>query len=543
LVATINSMNFGMWDHPSSMKELARLIPSGVLGLYNCAEVTEIVAFRQDQPPANVFTIVVAEERIDDLNVPMRFLNSDRIRVGGLRGWTFGIVQYRIAIGDLPTLLDACNEQKNWSGSGNPLSVGPLAALPPAFIPPDSMRHVPLNGVLKNNFWNGSHILEWADTTKATFAPFFDDTTLLQELSDQVQPYVPITLAALSDRLGNIIVQLPVHVLLARFAGVRATAGIAVEMDWHPKATARPARASVESRRDGTVVACGSSPLKAGRTPLPVTLPRGSFQGVVWDDVHAIILAATGESAFINTIGITSQISSPEPRVFTIPVAGGTPNPQRIGVMSHGMTNYVGDGPQNVPSWPDRRIFRDELSALKAQKRFVQYRPDVTNPATERNQALEDIRYLIRHHGEDAAWLWDPYLSGKDLLETLFFCSRSGSDLRGLTAAETIDGTPRPDFVTSERAVLEAHKGNCHGLRLEYRAKIGPSGWRFHDRFLIFPRTKQGAKAWSLGTSVNSLGTTHHILQDVSDGELVMHAFLELWDQLNGPEHLIWKTP
>lgn len=532
-----------MWDHTSSMNELARLIQSGVLGFYNCAEVTEIVAFRPDEAPANVFTIIVAEERTDDLNTSARFLNSERLRIGGLRGWTFGVMQYRIAISALPSLLDACNEQRQWKGSGHPLAVAALTALPTAFVPADSIRPVPLNGVLKNNFWNGSHILEWADTTKTSFAPFFDNTPLLQDLSDQVQQYVPITLAALSDRLGNIIVQLPVHVLLARFAGIRATAGIAVEMDWHPKATARPVRASVESRRDGTVVACGSAPIQAGHTPLPVTLPRGSFQGVVWDDAHEVILAAKGESAFINTIGLTSQISSSEPRVFTIPVDGGTPVPQRIGVMIQGVTNYVGDRPEKVPPWTDRRIFRDELSALKAQKRFVQYRPDVSGPATARNQALEDIRYLIGQHGEEAAWLWDPYLSGKDILETLFFCPRSGSDLRGLTAAETIDGTPRPNFVTSEGAVLEANKGNCHGLRLEYRAKIGPAGWRFHDRFLIFPRTRQGAKAWSLGKSVNSLGTTHHILQEVSDGELVMHAFLELWDQLTNPEHLVWKTP
>lgn len=241
------------------------------------------------------------------------------------------------------------------------------------------MRHVPLNGVLKNNFWNGSHILEWADTTKATFAPFFASTPLLQDLSDQVQKYVPIALAALSDRLGNIIVQLPVNVLLARFAGVRATGGIAVEMDWHPKATPRPVRASVESRRDGMVVACGCAPIRAGHTPLPVTLPRGPFHAVIWDDTHELILAAKGESAFINTIGMTSQISSPEPRVFTIPVDDGTPNPQRIGVMSQGVTNYVGDRPEKVPPWTDRRIFRDELSALKAQKRFVQYRPDVSD--------------------------------------------------------------------------------------------------------------------------------------------------------------------
>jgi hypothetical protein len=61
---------------------------------------------------------------------------------------------------------------------------------------------------------------------------------------------------------------------------------------------------------------------------------------------------------------------------------------------------------------------------------------------------------------------------------------------------------------------------------------------------LIFPATAdRGALAWSLGTSVNSLGKQHHILQQVDDGQRIMDAFLDLWDRLNGPEHLIWKTP
>jgi hypothetical protein len=73
--------------------------------------------------------------------------------------------------------------------------------------------------------------------------------------------------------------------------------------------------------------------------------------------------------------------------------------------------------------------------------------------------------------------------------------------------------------------------------------RCGASGWPFHDRFLIFPVKDGGAQAWSLGTSANSFGTIHHILQKVDDGQLVMDAFAELWDQLNQPQHLILKKP
>jgi hypothetical protein len=98
-------------------------------------------------------------------------------------------------------------------------------------------------------------------------------------------------------------------------------------------------------------------------------------------------------------------------------------------------------------------------------------------------------------------------------------------------------------FAEKQRETFASTKSNLHGLRLEYRIKTGPAGWAFHDRFLIFPKIDSGALAWSLGTSLNSLGKRHHILQQVDDGQLVMDAFDELWQELNEPEHLIWKTP
>jgi hypothetical protein len=94
-----------------------------------------------------------------------------------------------------------------------------------------------------------------------------------------------------------------------------------------------------------------------------------------------------------------------------------------------------------------------------------------------------------------------------------------------------------------QRLALNSIESNWRGLRLEYRVKHGPAGFGFHDRFLIFPRAEEDALAWSLGTSVNGIGMEHHILQRVDNGQLILDAFLELWEQLDQPEHLIWKMP
>jgi hypothetical protein len=120
-------------------------------------------------------------------------------------------------------------------------------------VPPDSTTIAPWNSVLKNNFWSGSYVLEWADPEKAAIKPLLDEPPRLQELSEAVQKHVPIRLASLSDRLCNVIVQLPVTVLISGFAITRLTGDAIVKVRWHPKATPRPLRASCEMQFDNMI--------------------------------------------------------------------------------------------------------------------------------------------------------------------------------------------------------------------------------------------------------------------------------------------------
>ena len=46
-----------------------------------------------------------------------------------------------------------------------------------------------MDRVLKNDFWNGSHILEWADAEKTLFEQLFDDPRALRALAEAIRPY------------------------------------------------------------------------------------------------------------------------------------------------------------------------------------------------------------------------------------------------------------------------------------------------------------------------------------------------------------------
>ncbi|HEY8008766.1 MAG TPA: VPA1262 family N-terminal domain-containing protein [Methylocella sp.] len=526
---------------------LSLLTREGVIGFYTDIEVTEIVAFRVGiGQPLNVFTLLVAEERGDGAAFAEGFLNSKRIRVPTLKQWSFGIFRYRRPVGDVIALLDGKPSVDTWSLSGNCVEIGRLLASGPFVVPPDAATELPWNRVLKNNFWNGSYAFDWHDAEKAALADLILQPKALQELTERIRQHVPIGLARLSDRLGNIVLQLPITVLMAQFSLLRDGTGMQVEIAWHPKANPRLLSAQTTRFYDGVLGAFATTPITSGTRVLELRDGPGEYVSLLRDDANRVILATTAPTSFISVISLNLQVGDPEPRVFEAG-RGETRKPQRVTVCTT-MPSQVGElKDAHLGEWSLQRIYRDEVAGLTARRQFVQYRPTGTIRDEERTKAIADLRHLINTYGEGGAWLWDPYLDADDILETLFFCRFAGAELRALTAmrvpVQSEEGGGKDHFLTKQRETFERAGGNLRGLRLEYRGRNGAQGWEFHDRFLIFPKTNEGPLAWSLGASVNSVGKQHHILQKVGDGQLIADAFLDLWDALDRPEHLIWRHP
>lgn len=564
------------WDSQHALQELERLIAPGVLGFYTHVEVTEVFTVPTGHTkPANMFSILVAEERFSAEAEEPVILNPNRIRPKSIKDWIFGVKRYVKPIAELvPTFRRLC-ESKEWSFSGLPLQVADLAPVPVQFVPPDSTGTVPLNRVLKNNFWNGSHVFEWADPTKALFQPIFNQPIILQQIADDIRPYVPIGLDGLSDRIGNILVQLPVTVLIAKFGQMRESGDFTVTVAWHERSQQRPLRATCEKEHDHTITDFMSADGQVSQTNLPMKGGEGLHRAVVWDDEYRVVLAASGELGFIESIALNMVPLGPygPTRVFMVRGDDGAPKEIKVPLVQRPTPTIIGEPHKNPAGvWTERRIYREDAARLAREKRFVQYRPATGQQSAEHEKALNDLRLLMRQYGEEGAWLWDPYLTAHDVIETLLHCPHPNSDLRALTASYVPDSDEnerdevaagwgclaaflpwrirRTDpsshavsFAERQRAVLEGLTSNFLDLKLEFRMRTGGAGWAFHDRFLIFPITGRGALAWSLGTSVNSLGRQHHILQQADDGQLIMEAFLDLWSELDGADYQIWKKP
>lgn len=542
MVQTTNKFQF-------IIAEIERLTKDGVLGFYTHFEVTEVFAHQKGcAVPVNVFSLFVAEDRGSDPCYDPVFLGS-HIKLKGLNNWNFGVIRYLRTISGVLDGLENYQKTSKWCMSGKLMNVDDLETTPTQFVPADTTVVAPWNNVLKNNFWNGSYVVELANYEKTSLKPLFENPPLLQDLSNHIQRVAPLRIASLSDRLGHIAFQFPITAVVASFAQQRVSGDVVATLAWHPTASPRMLRATIDMQEDDVVTGFGSAVIGNGSTIIKTSSGQGRQRAILWDEQNEVLLGATGSTAFINTIVTNMQVVEPEPRVFTIPGKNQGQKPVRIG-LSRSNKFVVGDDQEKQQKWINRRIYTDEADRLARERRFIQYRPKGSK-VDAHEAALTDLHFLLRKYGEEAAWLWDPYLSAKDILQTLFYCPHFGSDLRALTGGKVPNEcsdthsaqNKQAGFCKAQQEVFTNSQTNWHGVRLEYRVRSDDAGWPFHDRFLIFPVKDGGAHVWSLGTSVNSFGSIHHILQKVGDGQLVMDAFVELWNQLDQPQHLIMKRP
>lgn len=527
------------------------LAKPGVVGLFDHFELIEIVRYTNgSKEPTNILTVAVALENSQPETT--RPLNSDRLRLNQLKGHNFGVFRTVLSTDALRNALTSYIQNGVWKPSSIPVLVGTLTPVSKQFVPPNSTIEVPLNAVLKNNFFSGSHVLELFDIQKAAHLDFEENPTALQELSQCITGLVPLQLASLSDRLGNIIVQFPIDAIAAEFR----TNGqhYQVEVAWHPKIKPRDLIATAQTEYDKSVVSFGQAMLQSGVVALGSDPDHGTLNGFLWDKENDILLAATGEMAFIKTMSMNMVPGQPEPR--TIPqLISDSKATQRVKLSSPPILSLIGNNPDTSITKPiRRRTYDDERSKLSQQRQFVQYAAKPRSGSSERKRALNDIRQLIASHGAHGVWIWDPYLAPQDLLDTLFHNPISSAPMQAMTAlkshhhnspddeATTLSDGTKIERLKKYQEQMNAMPGNRLGLSIEFRGAHGQHAWTFHDRFLIFPKSEhERAKAWSLGTSINSLGKSHHILQQADNAQMIADAFQLLWDAIDYPENLIWK--
>lgn len=549
--------------------DFTTLTSAGNIGFYNSCEVTEIFLQRKsDNAVFNFFTLVVFEEK------PHNGLNKNFLgkRIAVNDGYNIGIQRYWFTVTEAKTKFDTLRTENKWSVDGINFSQFPqLKYLPKQYIP--SVEGNRINNILKNNFHNGSYTIEFFDEKKSnhSFILKIDSLAKYNELCKKIKENVPIDLSVVRDRVGNFIFQFPVTIIESHSKALSTWDGVDMNFSWHnsfSNTSIPDCLIQVESIFDKNYM---GSTITEYNKKLNQKIIIGNLDQIdhikIWRKEPSLILSAFS-GAYIRGFNLNMRIVNPEPRIFEV-------DGRKITVQVSSKENH--NNKKKSPTYTDyisNNLYDSEKLQLEKKLAFKQY----NNYLSE--VALNDIRKLIREKDENGVYLWDPFLTSIDILKTLYYSSTANIEIRAIGAfnqsirriydldnevikpvdywqtlkklfasffsnKKVTQSDPLwKEYLNRNKLVLENSNHNNYGLNIEFRIQHSIYGWAFHDRFLIFPSSElKRPQVYSLGTSINSYGNTHHILQEVSHPQPVVDAFNELWNKLNHPNCLVWKFP
>jgi hypothetical protein len=504
----------------------------GVLGFYECCEVTICCMIDRDNTTFNLFTILSFESsKMESRRKPIfRTKRNEWLS----KNAHLAIVQYQVTIEEAKNILEQlCNNTTQIKTPLGLLIVGELIREPNAFVPVDSTVRIPLNRIIKNNFVGGSMVAEWHGKDNHATDILTDKER--QQTVQRILEILPIDLKTISDRIGNVIVQFPSQIAHCNLFGREEMVFCEVVFNERSKDLQRYV-IHAYTDYDGVLI-YPSSGIKVSSHKMLILLKRtgGPYCISVLDIQNNIpILAQT--TSMMDKIGTNIQLSSDIDSIRTIRLSKECET--RIVVN----TNHSVLVEHKSELWRDRierRRYQERISVLNRTKEFIRY--SGKNCASERQKALEDLRFLMNVSGNKRVCLWDPYLSAYDLLETWYHTTGYGLELRAITSSEIAKRKKLsvPKWIEEQRRIL-LDSSNQYGINLNWRIQHSSFGFAFHDRFLIVLDSNESPSAWSLGTSINSVGKKHHVLQAVANPGYIVDDFEELWKQLSDESCQIW---
>ena len=518
------------------IKSIEKILKMPSIGNFKCIELFEVIGIRDSNPSFNIFSLAVAHET--DLPLTEKEnITPNLIKLKADKSQKFGVLKRIVSIEDFLKIISYLVTPGSNEDDRNKLCYGHLKAIPPVYVPPLEQGKNEFLGLLKNNFFGGSHLFEWFDESKEYVAPLIKNLAALDELSGRLQEYLPIKIGTHSDRLGNIIVQIPCaavaftierrdeqsHQLLSNLAVSPHFSG---EMNF----------SGIFWREQyGSIIDFQKIPLVAGRNIIPFQQINGKGYYTIWDESNQIICSGGQVRSFVESVNSPMSLQEYNQRIFKLPNG----KEKRINIFTPTSQSQIGKNTKDYRNWVRNRFLKIEKQELHDTLKLRQFKRDM------RQEALDFIRELIKKYGKNGIYLWDPYLNAKDLLETVFFSPYANSPIKALTGlkiAPQENKTPsyKADLANEiNQAIRQASWLNLIFVNAD-RSKVGD----FHDRFIIFPQAiDEPVRAWSLGTSVNSLGKSHHIIQEVEDGQIIADVFEEMWEQsINDENNILWKS-
>ena len=516
-------------DNIQKIKESFKLLSKDeMVGTYNRCEVTEIFGILNKKKVFNIFTLIVFENSAE-IEEKDEYLTKGLNKLSNNPNIKWGISRKIISKEKSEIIFDKLIDENQLVLSDEVSDTGKLVFNNKTYVPPtESGDKSQVNNILKNNFDNGSYIIEAFDIEKENTKFLIDNPELLNSFSESISDVIPISIGSISDRLGNIIFQYPINIFHLEKECIKPDKGIKINLTSAKGINCiNRLNAIVSNVSDNNVLDFKMCEVENNKNILFSTSNTAKLEIV--DNKNNLILYSDVFST-VKGFNIDLNIISNQNRVFKL-------NNNTVNVKVSSRNNEMlgeENKERDKDSWIYNRIYEEELKKLEKQKSFMQYYHN------EHNKALEDIRWLIERYGSNGVYLWDPYLSVHDIKETLYYTPYINVSLRAITNLKDTKQSSKEELKDKMKNEFNEDDKKYLLMNLEVRSKFGQHGWNFHDRFLLFPLERP--KVWSLGISVNQLGESHHIVQEVRNAQHILNAFNELWDELDNEECLVWKS-
>lgn len=523
--------------------DFANLLQPGKIAFYKSCEVTHFFLYHQEEKEyINYFTLFTFEEKgCGDDSKNQLFPKMHRVD----RYFSLGAWQKRISIEKaIQCFSDIQNNKLDIDGIRN---ISPeLVLLPKTLVP---RRHDGKNFMikaLKRNIWCGNYVIEFFDERKDLIFKG-NQRDKIDKINAIIKDVLDIDLSSIYDRIGNIIFQFPVTLLNLHVHPSKDGTAISVQCRQHPSLIEeRNYFIQVQTYFDNCITGSSCKHLKS---------LNFDYETVVGDDhdVHVSLFDCDNDLLLFDELKINflksvstnfSIIDSGEPRTF----------PQRDGTFKEIQTTQSMESNVGIiysaKSYQNRiheRFSNNEIIAQSGDYRILK--------VNQSNEALSFLRDKLKRSDIKEICLWDPYLNAQDIMDILYY-EPTGRFFRCISSVAKANSICKDDdtedcagvegfnkFCNRNRQIFK--QSNNKNVRLKFLAQHGHYGWKFHDRFMILvPQdSTKLPETYSLGISVNQLGMSHHIIQNVTNSKAILNHFEELWQELDNDKCCVIQLP
>lgn len=534
---------------------LKKCIKYGNLGLYTHADVTQIVLFNNNIT-VNYFTDIALTSEKSKEEGKFEYLTKAPITINKKNGLKLAISRCIISINKVLDILEKAEISSSLEYAEKKVKLDSIFGSGIEFVPttdPTGCAYnifVPLERYLYGSNFRGNYYVFELFSEKQILNELVGENERVK-IQNQIKKYnLSYQLDKLFDRIGNVIVKMPVQIIEVTpktFSERGIILGVKLK---HGEWSTKKFCLNIVQSYDGIIY---SNEMDANYAGAEISINANRLKNTISIiDLENNLILYTGIFDFTLHSNYFSQVTPPtffiqgeETRILHL--EGQDININLSSLQCCGKINYFNEQVliEKRRAYNKDNFFRERNYLISYNQRAK----EKIDKSSLHEKAIQDIKDIINNEiiwDLEEIFIVDPYLTANDLANTVFQCKVKGIIIKALcdwralkgfykTEQGSNDQTKFEKFKDNQSALIEEIIGGTTDLQIDYRISRGDeNSSSFHDRFIVLRYKINKERVWSLGASINSIGKRHSIIQIVETPNTVISDLNKLWDEVKG---------